>query len=531
MTRYNCATVTPEQERFHTDRLILDCRARCWRDGDLRHLLHDDQVRALDAFEAAPGSRFVLEIARRWGKTWLLLVIAFMACLRKPRARVVYGAPTLKHLAEFVLPIFEQLRALAPVDVRPSYNAASGHIEFPNGSHVHLFGADDKRKADRGRGAEADLAIFDEAGFCSILRYVLRSVFRPSLLHTGGRTILGSTPAEAPDHDFTAIAEKAEANRAYLRRTVWDNPRLTKAQIEKFVQDDAHDEGVSVETYLESDEFRREYLAERVINRLLLGVPEWIAPWRDGKPYRETHMVAIERPSLFRGHTIIDFGGNDPHALQLGYWHVEKGLVIERDRLMTKDERSRLLSDEVKALEKQTWGVERWDGTLEALNTRHLREHFRYGQPGGVNIPDWLIGDEHRDAPPQPFMRICDVNLELARHLYEVGVAAIPARKSEKPFMVQQLRNLIADGNYWLHPSCVDTDRHLKTTTWHNEKRKAWARRGGEHGDLVDCSVYFALMASRDVPIQKLPAMFAQQSEAGEVTSLLERRLKRAGLV
>jgi hypothetical protein len=132
------------------------------------------------------------------------------------------------------------------------------------------------------------LAIFDEAGFCPLLRYVLRSVFRPSLLHSGGRTLVASTPAEEPDHDFTAIAELAEANGAYFNRDVWDNPRLTEGQIEKFIEDDARDEGMSVEAYLESDEFRREYRAERVINKMLLAVPEWLEK-------RATQLIEIRR--------------------------------------------------------------------------------------------------------------------------------------------------------------------------------------------------------------------------------------------
>lgn len=480
----------------------------CVRAGALDFLLHSGQLEALDVFRKAAGSRFVLEVARKWGKTWLLLVIAFMACLQAPKVRVVYGAPTLKHLAEFVLPVFEALAEFFPAHLRPRWNQQKGHIEFYNGSWVHLFGADDKRKANNGRGPAAVLAIFDEAGFCPLLRYVLRSIFRPSLLHSGGRTLVASTPAELPDHDFTVVAEKAEANGAYFNRDIWDNPLLTQKEIEKFIADDAHDEGVSVETYVESDEFKREYLAQRVVNKMLLGIPEWMMPWKDtGKAYRETHLVALERPKLFRGHTIIDFGGNDPHAVTLGYWDLQHGLVIEYDKLLTKDERTGLLSEETKKLEAAAWGVDRWDGTLASLTTETIAGHFGATHQ---SIPDWLLPEvDKQTAPAQPFTRISDTNMELARHLYEQGLAVVPTYKTEKQFMVQQLRNLVADGRFWVHPRCVDTDRHLRTTTWRNEKRKDWARRGGEHGDLVDTAVYFALGVSREVPPDPEVAMAA----------------------
>lgn len=486
----------------------------CIEAGELRFLLHSGQREALEVFEAASGSRFVLEVARRWGKTWMLLVLAFMACMRSSRVRVVYGAPTLKHLAEFVLPTFEALTERFPPHLAPKWNAQKSHIEFPNGSYIHLFGADDKHKADRGRGPSAALAIFDEAGFCPLLRYVLRSVFRPSLLHSGGRTIVASTPAELPDHDFTSIAEKAEANGAYFNRDVWSNPLLTKSQIEKFIADDAHDEGISVEAYVESDDFQREYLAKRVVNKLLVAVPEWAE-------MRATRLVKVPRPKLFRGHTVLDFGGNDPHAGIFGYWHPEFGFVVDRDLLLTHDERSRLFSDAIKQKEKETWGTNQWDGSLPALASEHLQEAFR------GEVPEWLLPEVDREAPPQPWLRINDIHPELARHLHTVGLASAPVHKagpggttSPKQFMVQEFRNIVRDGQFWLSPDCVDTDRHLRTTTWSNEKRKDWARRGGEHGDLLDCCIYFVRGGSRNIPMPMKPRVL----ERAEQTPL-ERRL------
>lgn len=479
-------------------------------------MLHVGQREALSAFEAASGSRFVLEVARRWGKTWMLLVLAFMACMRAARVRVVYGAPTLKHLAEFVLPTFEALTERFPPHLAPKWNAQKSHIEFPNGSYIHLFGADDKHKADRGRGPSAVLAIFDEAGFCPLLRYVLRSVFRPSLLHSGGRTIVASTPAELPDHDFTAIAEKAEANGAYFNRDVWSNPLLTREAIEKFIADDARDEGVSVEAYMESDDFQREYMARRVVNRLLVAVPEWA-------DMRATRFVRVPRPKLFRGHTVLDFGGTDPHAAIFSYWNVEvEGWVVERDLLLTHDERSRLFADAIKQREREVWGTSLWDGSLPALAREHLDEAFR------GEVPQWLLPELDRDAPPQPWMRLTDVHPELARHLYTVGVACGPVHKAMghagtgKQLMAQNFRNLVRDGQFYLDPSCVDTDRHLRTTTWANEKRREWARRGGEHGDLLDCCIYLARDGSRSIPVPMRPRI-AEMSE--QPTSPLERRL------
>src|SRR5690606_14884936 len=174
-----------------------------------------------------------------------------------------------------ILPNFDAVCSDAPPDYKPWYDATKGHLKFPNGSYVHIFGCDDKRKANRGRGPAADLLIVDEAGFIPILAYVVKSVLRPQSMTTPARMFIASTPAEEPGHDFTAMAERAEKKGTYARRTIFDNPRHTPERIAEYIAEDAEDEGMTSEEYQQTDTFRREYLAERVVDRTLVGVPEW----------------------------------------------------------------------------------------------------------------------------------------------------------------------------------------------------------------------------------------------------------------
>src|SRR6185436_20991261 len=154
----------------------------------------------------------------------------------------------------------------------------------------------------------------------------------------------------------------------------------------------------------------------------------------------------------------------DPHFALFGYYHLELGFVVERDLMLTHDERSRLFSDAVKAREAEVWGTDKWDGSLPALASKHLQEAFR------GEVPEWLLPEIDREAPPQPFLRINDIHPELARHLHTVGLASAPVYKTTKQLMVQEFRNVVRDGQFWVDPSCVDLDRHLRTTTWANEK-------------------------------------------------------------
>jgi hypothetical protein len=468
-------------------------RSEAWRRGLLRWKLHTDQQSVYDSIHGTDASRFVLEIARRWGKSYLLATIAIETCIRFPGCRVVYGAPTLKLLQEFILPTFEALIEDAPADVKPRWDGSKGHWRFPNGSWVHLFGADDKRKADRGRGPDARLAIFDEAGFSPVLAYVIKSIFKPSLLRTGGRTLLGSTPAEEPDHPFTAMAERAEARGTYARRTIYDNPQLTPERIAAFIADDAKDEGMSVEQYMLSDDFRREHLAERVVNRLLTVVPEW-------EDARKSCIVAVPQPDAYDAMTVIDWGGADPHAIIFGYWHFKLAKWVIEDELLLRDgQNTKGLVDALQEKERQLWGVELFDGTLRAMHLNEERELLK-------NVPEWLIDKIEKAAPRQPYARWCDNNnLALARDLAELhGVAVIPTAKNDLQLQVNNLRLMIGAGDVLLHPRCVETDRHLRSTTWHNHKRRDFRRtEGGEHGDLVATCIYGARNLSRRNPYKQ----------------------------
>ncbi len=501
-------------------------REELWRIGALRWKLHPDQREVYDAMMASAASRYVLEIARRYGKTFLLVVVALEACLRFPGSRVVFGAPTLKHLEEFVHPAFEKICADAPADCLPKFNSQKGHYEFPEngparGSYVHLFGADTKQKANRGRGAEARVAIFDEAGFTPFLSYILRSIFRPQLLLPGedkpGRTYIGSTPAEEPEHDFTAIAERAEANGNYANRTIYDNPRLTPQRIEQFIAEDAKEEGLTSEEYMKTDDFRREYLAERVVNKLLVAVPEW----EEG---RKTLIQPVKRPQYFRAQVTLDFGGADPHAVAFAYWHPAAGrkgdgaYVTEDELLMRDGESSAQVAEAVKAAEVRLYGAKKWDGTLAVLQEGTLQHLLD-------QLPTWMERVLYENAPQQPWSRIADNNLTLVRDLFELhGLAFVPTAKDQKQLQVNALRVLIREGAFLVTPNCVHTDRHLKQTTWKDHKRKEYARKGGEHGDLLDCAVYGVRNLDRRDPTPADAILVRHDATVGERLRVLQQK-------
>ena len=477
--------------------------AELWRRGDVASLLLDsNQLAAYHTLKASDASRYVFEWSRRLGKTWMLVLIAVEECLKGPGRRVAYGASTIKALREFVQPAFEGILRTCPEAMRARYNKDTSHWTFPhNGSFVHLFGCDDKHQADAGRGPTADLGIMDEAGFVPILDYVLRSVIRPQLLTTGGRLIVASTPAEEADHDFTRICERAEANGHLSHKVIYDNPRLTPERIEEFIAEDARDEGMSVEEYKQTATFRREYLAERVVDKTLTAMGD---DWEQARP---TCFAASERPKYFDAYVGLDMGGGDPHAVVFGYLDFPSGvLVVEDELLLREGENTAQLAEAIKAKERALWHVEQYSGKLRGL------------EPEQVTVEHW------EGAPEQPYIRVADNDTQMLQDLRQLhGLAFVPTgQKDAKEWMVNAFRVLVRQGKVRIHPRCIQTDRHLRTTLWKNEKRTEFRRKNGEHGDLVDALIYLA----RRVNWGRNPFPFGWNVGPGEYLPLAARRKK-----
>jgi hypothetical protein len=245
------------------------------RRGILWWMLDANQLGLYRAVKECAARLFVIEAARKLGKSYLLCLIAFEIALRNDNGRINYAAPTVKEAGEITLPIMSMLRDRLPEDVRPTWKAAEGHWLFPNGAYVVLFGADDQAAADRGRGPEAVANIVDEAGFVPVLQYLISSVLNPQTLQTSGPTILGSTPPKTPGHEFVTIAENAAARGAYQNRDIYCHGRMTREQIDEFLTEEAAQRGQTLEQFKETSDYKREYGAQRVLDAQLAVVPEF----------------------------------------------------------------------------------------------------------------------------------------------------------------------------------------------------------------------------------------------------------------
>jgi len=243
---------------------LLADKHELWRRGELRWKLKPVQLRIYQAFWSSTSLKYVVNCARRLGKSYALCVIALEFALKKPGAQIRFAAPTQKALKKIIRPLFKKICKDAPADCRPTFNTQDGVYLFPNGSEIHIAGAN-AGHAESLRGTEADLCLVDEAGFIDDLEYLIQDILLPQMMTTNGRLMMSSTPPRTPAHDFKTFVEEAEKAGAYSTFTIHE-AGYDPAVIAKWCRESGGET---------SSTWQREFLCLFVVDKDSAIVPEW----------------------------------------------------------------------------------------------------------------------------------------------------------------------------------------------------------------------------------------------------------------
>jgi hypothetical protein len=420
-----------------------------WRLGELDHLLDPNQLGMYQGILACPVLQYVIEAGRKVGKSWLLGVIAFEACLRHPRGRVNYAAPTGKECVEITLPIMRQIAELAPEDCRPTWVPSKSHWEFPNGAFIVLFGADDEESANKGRGPESVVNIVDEGGFTPVLNYLVESVLAPQTLQALsekgmfakrrspwlGRTIIASSPPVSPGHDFATIADAAARVGAYVNRDVYTHGRMTRAEIDAYLTQRAASRGLTLEEFKETSDYQREYGAMRVLDTNLAVIPEF-------PKVKAAICVARPRPPHFDLYIAGDPGMDDLTGVLFAVSDFRRSkLLIEHELLLTKAN-TKTIADEVLAVL-----VREYLSSFDAADSMRvvLEKDFAF-----VRRPFSAVIDDATG-------RIC------ADMQQYHGLDFSPADTKDREASINTTRLEIGGRHIEIHPRCVGLIRQLGT--------------------------------------------------------------------
>ena len=437
--------------------------ALCWKKGLLSYKLREHQMPVYlalwDAINKKGQSKYVINCARRFGKSFISVLVAVEFAIRKKNAQIRFAAPTQKELIKIIRPIIAIIYEDAPEGLKPKWSKVDGAYRFPNGSELHIAGVNADH-ADDLRGTASHLNIVDEAGFVDDLNYLVKSVLTPQTLTTGGKTLLVSTPPKTPDHPYYEYARDAEQNGRYSKFTIYDNSSLDAEQIA-----DAEREAGG----RDSTDFRREYLCEWVVDENLQIIPEW----NEGLIGEDS----LEHPfcKFWHRYDAMDLGVKDLTAVLFAHYNFGDATLYIDDELDISG--PKMTTDLLVRLIKQK------------------EDSYRFGNP-------------------KVYRRISDNNnLQLLNDLTLMhDLPFSPVRKlASLEQMVNRLRLMVREGRIKINPRCEKLIGCLKYGIW-NERHKDFDRSDKYgHYDHLAALIYLVLML--DTHTNPIPVTYGFNSQ------------------
>lgn len=438
--------------------LVKQVTEPLWRQGNLRYLLHGVHLQILDKLESQQRTslQFYLNIHRRFGKSRLLLILAFQMCYRKPGARVLYLAPTGKDAQLITSDLAVQILEHCPADMKPefSYQNREFRIRPLKGgpdSVIRVRGVNAEH-ADSLRGGAADLIALDECAQMDNLEYILKSVCLPMILTTNGKMILASTPPTTPGHDAANVFHKLANVGATATYTIREDVPHISREMKKIMLVEVGEKPERVDGILdgtfepETTTAQRELFCRFVTDASLAVVPEYPS-------VRQEIIQPWPTPPHFDPYTAIDPGSKDNTGMLFGYPDFLKSKLIIEDESLMNNPTTQAIVRTIREKEEQLW-------------------------PGR-----------------EVYRRVSDVDLRLIQDLRtEHGLPIVAARKDDMMASVHQMRHLITTKRLIIHPRCVNLDRQLQNAIWN--KRASDMERAGTnsidgHFDLVAALRYF----------------------------------------
>jgi hypothetical protein len=292
---------------------------RTWYAGDLYYKLHAGQRLIYDIVKNLPqGVRDVLFLcARRFGKSFLIVIMALEDCLRNPGVVVRIVGPELGQTLEIVEYNLNKIINDAPSGlIRPQGTRRRWRV----GDSLLIIGAFDNKNVRKNLGKEAFSIYTEEIGNAKSadVDYGMREILGPQLFYSKGRFTHGTTPPPDLDHVLeTELIPKADMAGTLFRFDLYQNPLADQEMIDQAIADSGGIETVA---------FRRNYLVQSVKDDQVVIIPTF-----DIKRHVKEFEIPTHAMWLLGG----DWGGViDRTWAGVGFWDYARGklcIVAEED--------------------------------------------------------------------------------------------------------------------------------------------------------------------------------------------------------
>lgn len=423
-----------------------------WKRGKLDYILHKGQKKVKKTLLSFKDIINVVLCSRQFGKTFLLFTMAIEVCQSKPDAVVKYCCPKQSQGERVLRQNMKIILKDCPLDLRPEWKAAQKCYLFPNGSEIQVAGTDNKNHENL-RGGHAAMCIVDEAGFCDELTYIIRSILRPTVLHTGGKIFLVSTPSKFYSHEFIqdwVLPYKASGK--LVKYNIHDNPMLTAMDIEQLKAEYPGGE--------ENAEYRREYLCDIVTDAESMVIPEF--------DEKKQHQIVRERerPPYYDAYTSGDVGFRDLTVYLFAYWDFLNATLVIEDELVMNGPTM----------------------TTDALAKAIMQK-------------EWENFQDQDGNPKRPYMRVMDNNLIMVNDLNRLHqLNFLATDKDNKEAQINHVRMMLRNNQIIINPKCKHLIYHLQNAVWKDSQNKNrefdrisdtpdFSIRGG-HADALDALIY-----------------------------------------
>lgn len=431
-----------------------------WETGNLEFLVKPYQLPIYQALWAAINNpdclKYVLDVARRFGKTHVASIVAVEFAIRNPKSQINYACVTDKAMKKILRGIMPVIFETCPLDLQPKL--AGGTWEFKNGSVIYTAGVNNQH-ADDLRGTSSHLNIVDEAAQIDELKYLVQSVLMPQQLTVNGTMLLLSTPPTVSDHDYAEVYRECVEAGHVKTFTIYDNEDVMSdpQKLAAYIKEAGGEHSVT---------WQREYLAKWVTDKEKPVIPEW-----DDK-----FVVASPQPvaySYLQKYVGADFGFNDKTCFIFGHYDFARAKLVIEDEFVVAGEEvtTKRLASEARAAEARLG----WSGK----NVTRI----------GDNSHPVTLNDLH------------------VQEKYTVH----PTTKDELHAMVNQARLWIGAGRLEVHPRCEYLIACLKHGIW-DKNRKEFARsKKLGHYDGLAALIY--LLRYVDEASNPIPATLNHSSQ------------------